>query len=219
MSAATRNAPTIRLQTPESTARTLAAHIARHNLRVLLLAAGTLLVSAAAWLLLYFLSTWILVLAVAVFDVRLTRIPPGYTILFAVSALCSLVYVGVDRWLTPNDRPSDKKRPLDVVADFLLAIPRMTFSVAGTLAAWQRLSSGDLRQAATLLHRISEEKRVPMSSVPLDIPNPDSVMRILFALQITQVIDVFRDNQEFWLRLSTLRPPSLKLSREPYADA
>ena len=219
MSATTRNAPTLRLRTTESTATTLAAHIARHNLRVLLLAMGTLIVSAAAWFLLYFFSTWILVLVVAIFDVRLTRIPPGYAILFAVAALCSLVYVGVDRWLTPNDRPSDKKHPLDVVTDLLLAVPRMTFSVAGTLAAWQRLSPADLRQAATLLHRVSDEKRVPMSGVPQDIPNQDAMVRILFALQITQVIDVFREGHEFWLRLSALRPPSLKLAREPYADA
>ena len=31
-------------------------------------------------------------------------------------------------------------------------------------------------------------------------------MRILFGLQITQVVDVHRDQNDFWLKLNPLRP-------------
>ncbi len=209
----------MRLRTPESTAKVLRAHFARHNVRVVLLAGGTLVASIAAWLLLYFVGTWLLVIGFAVFDVHLTRIPHGFRIVFIVAAICAIVYAWVDRGLTPNERPGDKKRPMEIFSEFVLAIPRMTLSAGGTLAAWQRLDAGDLRQAATLLHRLSEEKRLPISSVPLDIPDPDAMMRILFGLQLTQVIDVFRDGQEFWLRLNALRPAALRMAPQSYADA
>ncbi len=217
--APTRNAPSLRLRTPEATAKVLRAHFARHNVRVVLLAAGTLVAAVAAWLLLYFVCTWLLVIGLAIFDVHLIRIPPGFQIVFAVAAICAMIYAWIDRRLTPNEQPSDKKRPMEIFSEFVLAVPRMTLSSGGTLAAWQRLDDGDLLQAATLLHRLSEEKRVPMSSVPLDIPDPDAVMRILFGLQLTQVIDVFRVEREFWLRLSALRPAALRLAPQSYADA
>jgi hypothetical protein len=82
------------------------------------------------------------------------------------------------------------------------------------------LSDTELRGAAELLHRLGEEKRVPMSGVRLQISDPEAAVRILFALQLTQVIDTYReDNNEFWLRLNALRPPSLRMAREDTAPA
>ncbi len=214
-----RNAPNLRLRTPESTAKVLQAHFARHNIRVLLLAAGTLVAALAAWLLLYLVCRWMLGIAFAVADVRITRIPRGFTIVFGVAAVCAIVYAWVDNLLTPNDRPRDTKPVWDVISEFVLAIPRMSLAVGGTLGAWQRLNANDFRQAAALLHRLADEKRLPMSTVRLDIPDSKAALRILFGLQITQVIDVHRDESEFWLRLNALRPDALRLARESYADA
>ena len=107
----------------------------------------------------------------------------------------------------------------EIIADFLLAIPRMTLAIGGTLAAWQRLSDPDLAQAANFLHRLAQATRLPMSGVHVEIPDPAAATRILFALQITQVIDAHRDGQEFWLKLNPLRPASLRLARGSYADA
>ena len=214
-----RKVPSVRLRTPVSTARALRAHFARHNLHVLLIAAATMLAVAASWCLLYFVCAWVLIILFAVLDERLTRIPDGFVIVFAVAAICAVIYAWIDRLLTPNERPRDEMRFTEVIEDFLLAIPRMTLSVGGTLAAWQRLDEDDFLQAATLLHRLAEEKRVPMSSVRLDIPDAQTVVRILFGLQLTQVIDVHRDGQEYWLKLNSLRPASLRLGSESYADA
>jgi hypothetical protein len=94
----------------------------------------------------------------------------------------------------------------------------MTLSVGGTLGAWQRLDDEELLQAALLLHRLAEEKRVPMSGVRLEIPDPETAMRILFALQLTEIIDVRRDENEFWLKLNSLRPAALRLGREDLAN-
>jgi hypothetical protein len=210
--------PSLRLLRPEDTARRLRVHFARHNLRVLLFTTITLLSAAALWIVLYGVCCWLLVLGAAAIEIPLTRIPYEFRIVFAVAALCAVIYAWIDRRLTPNERPDDK-RAGDVVADFLLAIPRMTLAVGGTLAAWQRLSADDLAQAAAFLHRLLEKKRLPMSGVRLEIPDPAAAVRILFALQITQVIDAHRDDNEFWLKLSPLRPESLHLSRGAYADA
>jgi hypothetical protein len=58
-----------------------------------------------------------------------------------------------------------------------------------------------------------------MSSVRLNIPDASAAMRILFGLQLTQVIEVQREGQEFLLKLNALRPDALRLTGESYADA
>jgi len=206
--------PTLRVRTPAGTAGVLRAHVARHNRRVLALAAATLVAALAAWALLYFVSCWIMVLGFAVFDSPRTRVPHGYWLLYSVTALCAIGYAWIDQRFTPNARPRDKKGILEIAMEFILAVPHMTLAVGGTLAAWQRLSDEDLLDAADLLHRLGEEKRVPMSNVRLHIPDPAAAVRILFALQMTEVIDVHRDGNEFWLRLNALRPASLRMAPE-----
>jgi hypothetical protein len=214
------NPPTIRLRTVETTAQTLRAHFARHNQRVILIAVGTLVASAAAWLLLYLIFTWGFVFVSALFEAPTnTPFPRELAILFAVAGVCATLYAWLDRRLTPSERPPDEKRSGEIVSDFILAVPRMTLSIGGTLGAWQRLTEDDFTQAAALLHRIADHKRLAMSSVRLDIPDPDAAMRILFGLQLTQIVDVHREDQEFWLKLNALRPPELRLARQGYADA
>lgn len=213
------HAPSLRLKTPQSTARVLRDHLARHNLRVLAIAAGTLLAVVGAWLLLYFVCTWLMVMGFAVLDLPYTRIPRGFGIVFVVAGLCAIAYAWIDRRLTPNERVRDEKRPLEIVSEFILAIPRMTLAIGGTLAAWQKWEPGDFLQAASLLHRLAAEKRLPMSSIRVEIPEAGAAMRILFGLQLTQVIEVQREGQEFWLKLNALRPAALRLAHESYADA
>src|SRR5262245_38245509 len=126
LTARDRNPPTVRVRTVETTIRTLRAHFARHNQRVLLIAAGTVVASAAAWLLLYMVCTWVFVIAVAVFELPVSRtaVPRGFTIVFAVAAVCAMGYAWLDRRLTPNERPADEKRSGEIVSDFILAVPR-----------------------------------------------------------------------------------------------
>jgi hypothetical protein len=217
--ARTSDAPSLRLSPPDHTVRVLRTHFFRHNRRVLLLAVGTLFTTAALWLILYGVCCWLILLAFAAADHAHLGIPRGFGILFTVGALCAVIYAWIDRRLTPDESPRDDKRAGEIVADFLLAIPRMSLAIGGTLAAWQRLSTTDLAQATELLHRLAKARRLPMSAVRLEIPDPAAATRILFALQITQIIDAHREGQEFWLRLNPLRPPALRLTRGSYADA
>jgi hypothetical protein len=210
---------TLRVRTPEGTARVLRAYFARHNLYVLGLAAGTLIVALATWLLLYWVCAWLLVLAIAVFDLPFTRIPPGFHILFLVTAACAILYAWIDQRLSANARPRDKKSTFEIVSDILLAIPRMTLAVGGTLGARLRLTGAELLGAAELLHRLREERRVPMSGVRLQIPDPAEAAHVLFALQLTQIVDVHRDETEYWLRLNALRPAEFRQARDGSADA
>ena len=210
--------PIVRVRTPEGTARVLRTHFTRHNWKVLGIAFGTLLASLAAWVLLYAASYSVLVFVLAVLDPDHEQSPHGFGVIFAVAGLCAMAYAWIDRRLTPNALPNDKKSPGELLAECILLVPRMTLSVGGTLGAWQRLDDADLTQAAALLHRIAEEKRVPMSGIRLEIPDPETAMRILFALQLTEIIEVRRDENEFWLKLNSLRPAALRLKREEFAN-
>ena len=206
--------PTLRIRTPAGTAEALRAHLAQHNRWVLVLTGATLVAALAAWALLYFVSIWMLVLSMATFDIPNAHIPHRFWILYLVTALCGLAIAWLDNLASPNARPADRKAAWEIFMDFLLAVPRMTLAIGSNLAAWQKLSEAELLEAAELLHRLGNEKRVPMSGVRLQISDPDAALRILFALQMTEVIDTFRDGNEFWLRLSTSRPSSLRMTGE-----
>lgn len=211
--------PSLRLRSPEGTARLLRAHLARHNRHVLLLAAGTLLAAAGCWAILYFVSCWLLLLGFSVLDYPDTHIPPGFGLVFAVAAFCAIAYAWIDQRLTSNAHPRDDKKFGEYLSDFLLAIPHLTLACGGTLRAWLRLSDAELLQAAELLHRLGREKRVPISSVRVEVPNAASAVRVLFALQMTQLIELYRKETGYSLKLNTLRPPAFRLRREDYAGA
>jgi hypothetical protein len=207
----------LRVRTPVGTAKILRAHLARHNRNVLLLAAATLIAALAAWALLYFVCIWLLVLGMSALNVANLHIPHRFWVLYVITALCGIGVAWIDNLLMINARPRDYKSPWEVFLEFILAVPKMTLAVGGTLAARQSLSDEELLDAADLLHRLGEEKRVPMSGVRLQIPDPEAAVRILFALQMTDVIDTFREGNEFWLRLSALRPASLRMMRDDAA--
>jgi hypothetical protein len=209
-----KNPPVVRLLTPAGTAENLRVHLARHNRRVLLLAAGTLVGTLAAWALVYFVCCWLFVLAVAVLDLPWKRIPPHFPLLYIITGLCGIVYAWIDRRLTPNARLPDKKPVYEILMDFVLALPRMTLAVGATLRAWLHLSDTELLEAAELLHRLGQERRVPVTGVRLQIPDPRAAARILLALQITQLVDQFREENEYWLRLDPARPSSLRMTSE-----
>lgn len=212
--------PKMRVRTPQGTAKVLRSHLAQHNRRVLALAIATLVAALAAWALLYIVCCWVLVLAIAIFDLPFTRVPRHFLLVYIVAAVCGIAVAWIDQRLTPNARLRDSKTPREIFMEFLLAVPNMTLAVGGTLGAWQSLSNAELLGAAELLHRLGEEKRVPMSGVRLQITDPDAAVRILFALQMTQVIDAYREpNNEFWLRLNALRPRSLRMAGEDSAPA
>ncbi len=199
----------MRVATTEGTAHALRREIAAHNRQVLLIATFTLLVAALLWTLLYAVCRWIFLFGFVVIDGTDGSLPRGFDLLFAVAALCSVAYAWLDSRLTRHALPRDDKRLWEIAADFILALPRITLTVWGTLRAWLWLDVTDCAVAADFLHRLHRERRVAMHSLPLDIPDEARRFRVLFALQIMRVIEIRRDENETLVTLNSLRPRSL----------
>ena len=203
------DAPQLRVVTVEGTARALRREIAGHNRRVALIAVFTLVVAAGLWIVLYAVCAWVLMLALIAIGTERATLPHGFTILYAVTAACAVGYAWIDRHFTPNEIPRDDKSPVEIASDFLLALPRITLAVGGTLRAWLHVSAAECEIAAAFLHRLGEERRLPLHSVPLDIPDEPMRFRILFALQILGAIDLHRDEHAVWIALNPRGPRAL----------
>jgi hypothetical protein len=102
---------------------------------------------------------------------------------------------------------------LEVASEFLLAIPRVTLSLFSTISAWRRLSAAELDQAASFIHRLAEERRMPLPSVPQEIPDARSRERILLALQIMQIIDLQKRDRDWFVTLHVSRPRAFQFDR------
>ena len=208
-----RQVPGLRVFTVEDTARALRREIAAHNRRVALIALFTFAVAAGLWTVLYAVCAWVLMLAFIAVGSDRTTLPHGFTLLCVVTAACSIGYAWIDRRFTPNELPRDDKSAGEIVADFLLALPRITLAIPGTLGAWLRLSRAECEIAAAFLHRLAQERRVPLHSVPLDIAAEPMRFRILFALQILEAIGLRRDEHALWISLNPRGPRALVSSR------
>jgi hypothetical protein len=205
--------PALRQPSPESTSEALGKVIAQHNRRALLIAAFTAFVAAGLWLLLYTVSCWMILFALSASDAPVIAIPRGFGILFAIAAICAIAYAWLDRRLTPDELPRDDKSPGEILSDIILALPRITLSVWGTLRAWLHMDRSEREIAAEFLHRLVRERRIPLHSAPQDIPDAAMRFRILFALQITEIIDLRRDDRGTWVVLNPSRPRTLKLGQ------
>ena len=202
-------APQLRVVTVEGTARALRREIVRHNRRVALIALFTLAVAAGLWTVLYAVCAWVLMLALIAIGTERSVLPHGFTTLYLTAAACAVGYAWIDRRFTPNDLSRDDKSSGEIASDFLLALPRITLAVPGTLRAWLRLDRADSELAAAFLHRLAHERRVPLHSVPLDIADEPARFRILFALQILAAIDLRRDAHALWITLNPRGPRAL----------
>lgn len=202
--------PGPRVATVGSTARALRREIATHNRQVLLIAGFTLLGAAILWAVLYAVSSWIVMMFLLVAtDGRRVQPPPGFSLVFAVAGVCSVIYAWIDQRLTVNALPPDDKRLHEIAADFLLALPRITLAVWGTARAWLWLSGADRLAAGAFLLRLQRERRVAMQTVPLVIPGEPQRLRILFALQIIRAIELRRDGHVTQIVLNSQCPRSL----------
>ena len=205
--------PGPRVFTIESTARALRREIARHNIQVAGIALFTFVVAVGLWVVLYAVCSWAVLFFESAVGPSVVALPQGFTLVFLVAAACSVGYAWLDRRLTPNDLPRDDKSPGEITADFILALPRITLAIWGTLSAAVSLTAPELSDAAAFLHRLSRERRIPLHSVPLDIADAHTRFRILFALQLLEVIDLRRDERELWIRLNSSCPRGLGLPR------
>jgi hypothetical protein len=198
--------------TPREIADALRVHFAEHNRRVAIFAAVSFVVSLLLWAVLYFVAQWLTLLFVTVVSEGTAPLPRGLPVVFATVAVSLLAYAWIDRRLTPDERPRDTKTFREIVADIVLAIPRATIGAWRTVAARQHLSESELALAATFLARLDSVGRIALPSVGYDLPEPATREKILFALQITGVIDVLPGKSETAIFLSAQRPGSLGLA-------
>ena len=205
--------PGPRVFTIEGTARALRREIARHNIQVAGIALFTFVVAVGLWVVLYAVCSWAVLFFESAVGTSVVALPQGFTLVFLVAAACSVGYAWLDRRLTPNDLPRDDKSPGEITADFILALPRITLAIWGTLSAAVSLTAHERDEAATFLHRLVRERRIPLHSVPLDITDATARFRILFALQLLEIIDLRRDERELWIRLNSSCPRGLGLPR------
>lgn len=179
----------------------LRRRFAEHNALVALVAVLTLLVAAALWYLLFAALYWLAFLFASVtrgMDARPPEILPVLFI-YAAGLLLLITWIAGTRFL---DGPlKDKKSPLEIVVEFVLAVPRATLAVWGNLSAWQRLDPREMELAAEFLGRLLDEGRVPLHELPLDIPDAKTRMRILLALQLVEALHVTRSDGTVWLSL------------------
>lgn len=180
----------------------LRRHFATHNRHVLFMALAALVGALAFWALLYGFLYWCLLLASSFVNGLGAKVPSSFTEEFIASAvlLCLLV-VFAQRVGPKRHLPSDHKHIAEHLADVILMVPRMTIFVWSVLRAYQFLDGAEMRSAWRLLQRIESERKVALSSVPLDIPDPRMQGKILTALQLVELVELNKTGNEFTLRL------------------
>jgi len=189
--------------------RALRAHFADHNFRVALLTLFTLVAAIALWFLLHAAMHWLALLAVTAVKGTEAHAPEFIDRFFWPAAAALLVLAWIDRRFRPDDRARDHRAAVEIVWEIILAIPRVTLAIGGTLSNWQHLDERELTSAAELLQNLAQDRKIALHSLPLEIPDDRLRLKVLFALQITQVIEIRRENRELWIALNPLRPAKL----------
>lgn len=177
------------------------ATFARHNRRALFLGVLTIVFLVAFWGVVYFfLYAATLVFLTATRGVE-AQMPPHFAQLFATSAVLFLVLGLVAHQLNPRPVVRDHKSALEIVGEFLLAIPRATLAAWGNFRAYQFLDEHEMALAWQLLQKIEREKRVSLHHVPVEIADSRLREKVLIALQLVELIDFRKSDNELWLVL------------------
>ena len=76
----------------------------------------------------------------------------------------------------------------------------------------------EYQQAAVFIHRLANEGRVPLTSVPQEIPDERSRDNILLTLQLMQIIDLQKSDRDWFVTLNSMRPKAFQFNRSGNAD-
>jgi hypothetical protein len=163
--------------------------IARHNRHVVFLAASILFVAAIGWAVIYGGLYWLALLVLTIGRGLDARPPHAFTATFFLCAGATCIGIWFARRGRPEPRPKDAKSPVELAADVLLAVPRMTLAIGGTLSAYQHLNRRELALGWDLLCRLKATRSLPLHSVPIELPIPETRRRILDALQLAGLIE------------------------------
>lgn len=170
----------------------LREHFRKHNQWVLGLMAGTIVVTAALWVALYWLTWWLFILGGTALESTDFHPEQGPVMRgFAAVAILMCGVAWVLQLMRQDARVKDRRGVPGHILDLVLMAPRMTISVFGTGRAVALLNDDDLRHAWRLLQRMRDARSaVPVQTLPLDIPDSTMRNRIILALQLSGVIDV-----------------------------
>ena len=193
-----------------SIAKLLQARLRSHNGSVLAASGATFIVVAIGWVLLYVAVYWLVMFVLTVAKAGEARLPASFHWVFAVGVAVLMISGALDLWLNPGDRPVDERPALETITDLFLFLPRLTITIGLNFAAWARLPRELRDDAADLVERLRIERRVALSTLPLDLPDDRDRDRILHALLLLQVAEIRREGSEMWLRLSPLAPAGIR---------
>jgi hypothetical protein len=137
------------------------------------------------------------------------EMPPHFSIAFVLvgAALCFVAWTM--RQISPDEYPRDRKTFWEIMLDFVLLIPRMTLAIWGTLRALQFLDDQELSFAMRLLQRIDENNSLPIYSVPLEIPHEGTREKIVLTLQILELVDLRKKDEDLVLTMRDDRARAL----------
>lgn len=196
----------VRIDRTLSPPPTLRARIRRHNWHVAGLSLATLLGAAALWLAAYGIAYWLMLLALSATVGEEAQPLPYFRDCFIGLAATLLFFAWLHRRLNPDERPRDRKTAGEVAFDFVLLIPRMTLAVWGNLSAWLSLNAAELQGASDLLERVRAQKKVPLQTAPIDLPEEKSRERVLLSLLLLELLEIRKEDGALWLRPLVAEP-------------
>ena len=195
---------------PVGAARALRRYFAEHNRQALMLALFSLFASAFLWAFIYLFVYWFTLVGVTLsrsFDLEtLDQINQPQLLgryfgwEFTAGAAVSLLVAAIvrRRRLRVEKLREARHYLLWVVAELLMAVPNVTFSIWGNLAAITRLRRTEAAEAWRLLQRIHEEGgRLSLTGLRQEIDDEKTLQHVVYGLQLVGLVSV-REYAQGW---------------------
>jgi len=198
------------MHSESSISHALRAHIRTHNLGVLSAVVFILIFTSALWTGIYFLCYWLLFFKHTVLDQDIWITPSGFIKEYAAVAVALVIAARFLDQLIPPDKARDHRSKLELVINLLMFLPRCTLNMLESLSALVWFSKKHLKAAALFIEYLQHHGRMNMQELPLAIPDESMRNRILFGLDIMQIVEVRLLDNVFWLSLSSITPKAFQ---------
>jgi hypothetical protein len=188
----------------------LAILIRAHNKAVLIsFTLGTGL-ALFLWFWAYYMAYWVLAFTGLVTGRGITtNVLESFTFWFHAVAIALVALETVIRFRDPHPKVRDDKHLLDIAAETVMLLPRLTLDGVITITAWVRLKRADLPQAIDLVHALARREPITLETLPQWIRGHKRRARILAALQYCRIIHLHRSGAVTKVRLASSCPPAL----------
>ncbi|HWB58419.1 MAG TPA: hypothetical protein VG733_02965 [Chthoniobacteraceae bacterium] len=200
-------------------------HIRRHNREALLLAVITFVAAVVLWTVCFVAIYGIIMLGLSAAQGTEAHFPRGYVAVFAGGALLLFAIALIMRKVRPGHLVVDHKSGFENFLDILLVLPRITFEVWGNLSALVFPTEREMHAAWALLQTMGERRgKIRVQELPLEIPKSLLRSRVVFLLQLAELVVVRNHHDGVWLALNgeearRLARPMVKIETDPYETA